>query len=446
MDPRAHRNRWTASLLATWLLLGGPLWAQDQVEETDELPDDINEEFECPEAEEGENVEDMDERCIKLERAEVNDTADIDTDSTADNQEVDRRYVLSGDFRTLANHIDRNNRRDEFLAETTGQARLRLRGTLRLPEHIGFGARIAGKCSTYNCDLEWVNDYAAPVTNGLANGQFTFDEFFVHLYSANTFDLTLGRQQTRMVLRGGVFSRSLDRNNSNNTNVNWTDGAHFRLRERRGWHGHVVVEYNSAEGSGSVRRGQLDFTPSSATTSYWYGAENLIPVGPVVQRSVSITYLPNALLVDGDIDGRRDTYIGYVGRMAFRWPLQTDGPFFRGGFEVGYAPNVPTAEGANLESDAEGLAWNVTASIMNFRPRHNIGVFYAHTGAGWLISPNFVQNEQAFEIRYQWRRRIRAAIDFRVRWREDLEQLTTAIRKRDRFDAFLRFTWQFEMN
>lgn len=437
MNPGAYRIRATCCLAALLVLAAGPVFGQeDDGAETDD-------EFVCPDPGVTENNEETDQRCLELERQEVDDTADIDTDSTVDTQETERRLVLSGDFRPLINHLDRVNRSDEELTETTAQARIRLRAAARLSELIGAGARIAGRCSSDDCGLEWVSDTASPQTNGLDNGQFTFDELYVHFFSRNSFDLTLGRQQSRMVLRGGVFSRSLDRNNSNNTNVNWTDGAHFTLRQRWGWDAHLIVDHNEADGSGSVRRGQLDFAPKSARTSYWYGAENLVPLGPIVQRSMSITYLPNALLVDGDIDGRRDTYIGYVGRMAFRWPLQTDGPFFRGGFEVGYAPNVPTPEGANLSSSVDGLAWNVAASIMNFRPRQNIGIFYSHTGAGWLLSPNFAQNEKGFEVRYQWRPLNRPAIDFRVRWREDLEQQVTAVRKRERFDAFLRLTWQF---
>ena len=448
MNHPAHRIPVIPWLTALLVLAMGPVLAQDEESPEPSIVEDdaeVADEFVCPEADDDEELEDADKRCLKIERVEVDDTADIDTDSTIDTGQTERGFVFSGDFRPLLNHVDRTNRADEDLAETTAQARIRLKGAARFTDLIGVGARIAGRCSSDECDLEWINDRSTPQQNGLQHGQFTFDEAYVHFFQTDRFDLTLGRQQTRMVLRGGVFSRSLDRNNSNNTNITWTDGLHFALRERRGWDTHVIIDHNAAEGSGSVRRGQLDFTPSSARTSYFASTENRVPAGAIVQRSFSVTYLPNALMVDGDIDGRRDSYIGYVGRMAFRWPMQTSGPFFRGGFEVGYAPNVPTPEGANLSTSVDKVAWNVTASIMDFKPRHNIGIFYSHTGAGWLISPNFVHNEKGFEIRYQWRPQNRPAIDFRIRWREDLEQQTTAVRKRERFDAFLRLTWQFDL-
>lgn len=448
MNPLAYHILLLQLLAVTLLLAMGPVFAQGEEPPEAAMALDSAEEaaeFVCPEAEDDEAEEATDERCLELERVEVDDTADIDTDSTIDTGGAEKGLVFSGDFRPLIDHLDRTNRSDEEFTETIGQARVRLKGAARFTDLIGIGARIAGRCSTDECDLEWVNDRSLPQQNGLQDGQFTFDEAYVHFFQTDRFDLTLGRQQTRMVLRGGVFSRSLDRNNSNNTNITWTDGAHFALREWGGWDTHIIVDHNAAEGSGSVRRGQLDFTPGSARTSYFASTENQVPLGAIVQRSVSVTYLPNALMVDGEIDGRRDSYIGVVGRLAFRWPLQTSGPFFRGGFEVGYAPNVPTSEGANLEDDVDGLAWNVTASIMDFRPRHNIGVSYSHTGAGWLLSPNFAHNEESFEIRYQWRRRNRPAIDFRIRWREDIEQQITAVRKRERLDAFLRLTWQFDL-
>ena len=92
-----------------------------------------------------------------------------------------------------------------------------------------------------------------PSTNGLEDGQFTFDELYLHLFRRELYNLTVGRQQTRFVLRGGVFSRSLDRNDSNNTRVTWTDGFHFTFRQLAGWEGHFIVQDNSADGTGSIR-------------------------------------------------------------------------------------------------------------------------------------------------------------------------------------------------
>ena len=75
-------------------------------------------------------------------------------------------------------------------------------------------------------------------------------------------------------------------------------------------------------------------------------------------------------------------------------------------------------------------------------PDHSIGINYGRTDPGWLLSPQYENNEQLFEIRYRWLKSRQLAIDIRGRWREDLEELATG-RKRDEFDFYLRFTWGF---
>ncbi len=446
MNRLVHRIPAILSLAA--LLVTAPVGAQD--EDPSEIAKgengaEVEDEFECPAADDDNELENADPRCLEIVLAEQDDTANIDTDSTMDAADDRQGLIIGGDFRPLVNYLDNSRRSGDSFTNTDAQARIRLKAAARLSKFIGVGARVAGRCSSDDCDFDWISSSSTPQSNGLAHGQFTFDEGYVHFFSDRRFDLTLGRQQTRSVLRAGVFSRSLDRNDSNNTNITWTDGAHFALRQRRGWDGQVIVQHNVADGSGSVRRGQLDFAPSSARTSYYFSTENLVPLGPIAQRSLSISYLPNSLLKDGTDDGRRETYIGYVARMAFRWPQKTKGPRLRAGFEIGYAPEVPTSEAASIDASVDGLAWNVALSLMEFKPRQNIGVFYSRTGAGWLLSPNFLQNEESFEVRYQWRPRNFPAIDARIRWREDIHQLTTADRKRERFDAFLRLTWQFDL-
>jgi hypothetical protein len=372
------------------------------------------------------------------------DTADIDTQSTVDTVHEDRRLLWSGDIRPLMNWSDVDRRDGVNSSDFTGIARLRLKGTFGIADGIMAGARLAGRCSTDNCDARWYWSPELPRTNGLEDGQITPDELYVHFFRREKFDLTIGRQQTRSVLRAGVFSRSLDRNDSNNTRVTWTDGLHFTSRRREGWETHVIAQHNSADGSGSIRRGQLDFAASKSRVSYFVSTENVAFVGPIVQRVLAISYLPASLLKDGVADGRREDYLGIVGRVAARWPQQSEGMRFRAGLEIGYAPEVPTAEAAGITGNVEKLAWNVTASLLDFQPGHSIGINYSQTGAGWLLSPNFVDNEESVEARWLWRPRNFPAVDARLRWREDIEQLVGSDRKRRSVDAFLRLTWQFD--
>ena len=117
----------------------------------------------------------------------------------------------------------------------------------------------------------------------------------------------------------------------------------------------------------------------------------------------------------------------------------------RAGMEIGFAPETPVAGAVNLDNDADGLAWDVVASLMDFRPNHSIGVNYARTGAGWLLSPQFRPNEELIEIRYMWRPEGLPFFEARIRRREELKQEIGALRKRSEFEMYLRLTWDFTL-
>ncbi len=84
---------------------------------------------------------------------------------------------------------------------------------------------------------------------------------------------------------------------------------------------------------------------------------------------------------------------------------------------------------------------------MDFLPTHSIGINYAQTGAGWLLSPQFRPNEELFEIRYIWnpRRPYFPLLEARIRWREDLEQRVGTLRKQEELDGYIRLTWEFAL-
>jgi hypothetical protein len=80
-------------------------------------------------------------------------------------------------------------------------------------------------------------------------------------------------------------------------------------------------------------------------------------------------------------------------------------------------------------------------SLMDLKPNHSIGVNYGQVAAGWLLSPQYHENESAAEIRYQWRKNDHLAFDIRIRKREELEQRIFSDRKNTELNFFIRFTW-----
>ncbi len=375
---------------------------------------------------------------------------EADTDGSLDDAEgsieiteVQRGFSLTSDVRTVYSHSDTDNRDNSNTVDDVLRARWRLRGTVGIFDYLRASMRVAGICSDIECSANFVLEDSIPTNSGMADGDITLDEAYLHWYRLDRFDIALGRMQTKFVARGGVFARSLDRNDSHHTNVNWTDGLHGTLRAHHGWVSHLILQHNAADGATNIRRGPLDFNDSGARISYFLAFENLQRTPRFLQRALDISYLPKSLLKEGTQFGPRADYYGIVLRSSNRWPERDEGVRLRVAAELGYAPETQTRAAAGLagEGDADGLAWNVVLSLMDFKPNHSIGINYGRVGAGWLLSPEFRENESLAEVRYQWRRSKNLAFDIRVRRRQELAKLVLSDRKRNELDFFLRFTW-----
>lgn len=393
----------------------------------------------------GENTKETTESEVAEEEAIAADYDGSLDDATGS---IDVRRGLEGisltaDIRVGYFQSEIDERDDSSRSEDVTAARWRFRSEFGISPYLRAVGRIAGLCSSDECSPNVVLEDSIPTTNGIADGDITLDEAYFHWFRLERFDLALGRLQTKFVARGGVFAKSLDRNDSHNTNVNWTDGVHTTFRGRNGWVPHLILQHNSSDGPTNVRRGPLDFDDPAARITYFLGVESLERTRLFLQRGVDISYLPKSLLKEGALSARREDYYGIVVRSANRWPERDDGPRLRVAAEVGYAPETQTKAAAGLagEGDVDGLAWNVVFSLMEFIPNHSVGVNYGRVGAGWLLSPQFRQNESLSEIRYQWRKSKQLAFDFRIRNRTELEQLILSDRKREELDFFLRFTW-----
>ena len=80
--------------------------------------------------------------------------------------------------------------------------------------------------------------------------------------------------------------------------------------------------------------------------------------------------------------------------------------------------------------------------IMEFARGHSIGLLYGRTGAGWLLSPQYRDNEEQIELRWSWRPTPDLVIDARVRRRKELDRLVTATQRVEELDVFVRATWR----
>jgi hypothetical protein len=378
---------------------------------------------------------------------EALDEVPIDVMNSIDDAKELRGLSFEGDFR-LGDTFYGDNIDDVTLGDPdTVRARWRIRSTWGLTENFRAVARVAGLCSSSACKPDFVLQPNATTGATMEDGQITIDEFFLQRFRSDRFNVEIGRMQTKFLARGGVFSKSLTQNNSDNLRVNWTDGVHATFKAKNDWESHVVLQYNSEDGPSNVRRDPLDFSDDGSRVSYLFSFENLQERRRLVQRAFDIIYLPSALLVSGQSDGPLEDYLAIAARAAARWPVRAESWRIRLSSEVGYAPNTPTkaAAGVTGSGDADGFAWNITASVMDFVPHHSIGIDYAQAGAGWLVSPQYANNQRQIEIWYMWRPNKRMTLDIHARQREDIQQRITEDPDLDSFDFFFRFTWSFDI-
>jgi hypothetical protein len=423
------------------LMIAYPTFGQTQDEILLDRADQTNETEQTEETEKTDEVDEIDES----EEAEQLDEVEIDVQGSVGDAEERRGFGLDGDLR-LGYVFAGENFQDVAFGETDLlRTRWRVRSVWGISEQLRGVARVAGTCSTNDCKPEVIFQPEISTPTGLSDGQITIDSLFLQWFRTEKFDVAIGRMETKFVARGGVYSKSLDRNDSNNLRINWTDGALATYKALNGWVSSMVLQYNSADGASNIRRSPLDFSDGRSRVSTFFAFENVQPKRRLVQRAFDVTYMPSSLLQDG-IGGRpAEDYWAFVARAAARWPVRSEGWRLRISSEVGYAPVTPSKFAAGIvgAGDAGGLAWNITASIMDFLPQHSIGVNYARTEAGWLISPQYTDNEQLLELRYVWRPTDRLTLDVRGRWRDELIQRVLEEPRRDPFDFYARITWSF---
>lgn len=322
--------------------------------------------------------------------------------------------------------------------------RLRARAGLSgaLSDRLSFGVRLAGRFDTEQRDVGFWFHGHAPSPGGLDLGQATFDQLYLEFGSADRpWSLRAGRFQTAFEL-AGVAKKSLDRLDSPSFDVSWTDGLWLR-RRAGGWTAHAILQHNDDRGPSNTLRPPLHFTDGASRVGLFVGMEATAPSGPLVQRMVSLTWLPSALRPLGPGNAAREDYLALTARTAAEWPLGEAGRKLLVGAEVGWAPNTPSQSIVGSGNrDAAGLAWQASVNFVDLLPRHSLGVVYGRASDGWLVSPDFRPNEWALEARWAWRLRPRWTLEARLRRRQDLDLPFASLYPRRSDDFYLRATYR----
>lgn len=274
--------------------------------------------------------------------------------------------------------------------------------------------------------------------NGLRMGQTGFDEAFVRLDFFPGSYLRLGRFQTQYTLPG-VIGNGLLRNDSPNTDVQWTDGLMLSHAVAPGMKADIVVQTHFGKWPTNTQRAPLDFSGDGSRVTVFASLERTRRDALLRLVSIDATVSPNALIVRSD---ERGHYVAIASRTALGWQTESVGDVVWG-VEAAYSLVRPYAESMALAGDGRvgGLGLQSTLSFLDFAPGHSIGFAGALVEPALLTSEDYWNNSTMAEVRYSVRLSARVSAQARVRHRADLHRLTTAGRRRAEFITYARITY-----
>jgi hypothetical protein len=360
-------------------------------------------------------------------------------------QAIDRAYRIDAVFRPGYHGAWRADR-DGSSSETHDlRMRAQLGGWWTPLAVLALRARVAGRLSTEQETFRFHLRDHVPTTDGLRLGEATVDELHLRWRPSETMQLRLGRMQTSFEL-AGVPRKSLDRNDSPNTDVTWTDGVHAWVGLGEGWRQHVVVQRNGKRGPTNAVRGPLEFSSSRSRVTLFGSIQAQRRFGPFIQREVDLTYIPGAVPGPAGEGGWGD-YVALVVRAAGEPSVQLLGGRLVLATEVGVASGTPArtfmGTGTSEEGNADGWAFQLSANLMDIPGGHSVGVVHSQAGDGWLISPDIRENNREMEARYYLQYAPWGRLDLRVRHREDMRRRPDALRRRTDRDVYVRTTLRF---
>lgn len=324
------------------------------------------------------------------------------------------------------------------------RTRLRLGFQYKLTNDFVFRTRAAGRFSTIQDRFRFTLDDHTAGATGLHLGESTIDEFNFTWSPAERLWLRGGRFQLSFPLRG-VVPKGLNRYDSPNTSIEFTDGLWVRIQFHDNWEAHLVSEYNSPAGASSTVRSPLRFDDSGSRVSWWGMLRHRNTDGFWNQRELSVNLLPNTF----EKDGSMQNYIVFTSRLGINLPIEMNFADLTFGLEGGYVPKIPPADALGFSGQDtirnDAFAWQSTLSFNNmdiFGLRHKTGFLYGQTDPGWLTSPSFIPNSRTFEVRHQiWFTSV-MSFEFRYRFRSQRKIPVSVNQGREIHDVYARITYR----
>lgn len=357
----------------------------------------------------------------------------------------ERSWEFGGDLRAGFFASERDGRDGSDSSDESLRARVRLFARRELSDNWLFRTRVATWATTGGNDFSFEFDRYRATGTGTRPGEVHLDEFFFQWADdADRHQVRIGRFQTGFKLPV-VPDKSLDRNDASNVGIGWTDGVHWKSRLGNGWEGHVIAQLNHRRGTGNTFRGPIDFSDSSSRLGTYLGLRSTQAWGPVSMRMLTLNWIPDALAPKGISNPAREDYLTMTAKAAAQWPVGKGITRFVLAGEYGHAFNTPDKSVMLVGpagDDVAGDGYQASANLFDIRPGHNLGLVYGRVESGWLISNDFRNNDELWEIRYQHHFSQSLRVDIRFRIREEIERRLAAARLQEDRDIYVRFTYK----
>lgn len=354
-------------------------------------------------------------------------------------------WEFGGDLRGGFYASERDTRDGSESSDDSLRARWRMFAQRELSENWLFRGRLATWVSSSGNDYALEFDRYRASGTGTRPGEVHIDEFYFRwVDDASRHQVRVGRFLTNFNLPV-VPGKSLDRNDASNVGIGWTDGLHWISQLGGGWESHVIAQLNHRRGTGNTFRGPIDFSDSSSRIGTYLGLRSTENWGPVSMRMLTLNWIPDALAPNGVADPEREDYLVMTAKAAAEWPLGEAGMRFVFAGEYGHAFNTPKKSTmlVGTSDDVAGDGYQVSANLFDILPDHHLGVLYGHVESGWLISNDFRNNNDLYEVRYQhyFAPKLRMTVRFRIR--EEIERRLGAEHLQQDRDLYVRFNWKF---
>ena len=354
---------------------------------------------------------------------------------------------LHGDIRTgyfgqMGTNRDGSKR---SIHEIRNRTRIGLAGrsNARWEWRIRYAMRFSSDHSGFNPGLHTT----AEGNNGLDFGEGAFDMAYIGFRPVPGLLIRAGRFQASFSLPG-VINNALIRDQSSNTDIDWTDGIHATHTLSRRWQTDIVAAWHFKNAPTFVMRPPLDINGSSVPFTFFWQLKHQPGSSRIRMAALDVLYSPDALSIDTQA-GRSGYLIASV-KTVLGWELNS-GRELTWGMESAYAFTRPddvvtgfspspgqTGKGAKTG----GLGLQTNLSIDEIFPGQRIGFVASWTQPSVLTSPNYWSNQLLAEIRYIWQINRQFSTEIRARYRGDHKKYHAAAARRQEFFPYVRLTYR----